>query len=122
MPIQACAMVLAKDVLFIAGPPDVINEVDLWHKPDDPELKRKTAEQTEAWRGRSGGSLWAVSTTDGNCLSRVDLEAPPVFDGMIVADNKLFLSLMSGKIICYGAESSSTTHKSRRLPTTEQFQ
>ena len=103
MPIQVRAMVLAKDVLFIAGPPDVIDEVDLWHKPDDPELQRKKAEQTEAWRGRRGGSLWVVSTEDGNCISHIDLEAPPVFDGMIATDNKLFLSLMNGKIVCCGS-------------------
>ena len=95
-------MVLTKDVLFLAGPPDVIDELDLWHNPDDAELKRKAAEQTEAWRGRSGGSLWAVSTTDGNSAGCIDLEAPPVFDAMIAADNKLFLSLMNGKVICYG--------------------
>jgi hypothetical protein len=25
-----------------------------------------------------------------------------VFDGMIAADNKLFLSLMNGQVLCYG--------------------
>ena len=102
LPIQVRAMVLTKDVLFLAGPPDVIDEVALWHNPDDAELERKAAQQTEAFRGRSGGSLWAVSTGDGRRMDGVDLEAPPVFDGMIAADNKLFLSLMNGKIICYG--------------------
>ncbi|MHC4180505.1 MAG: outer membrane protein assembly factor BamB family protein, partial [Planctomycetota bacterium] len=102
LPIQVRAMVLTKDVLFLAGPPDVIDEVDLWHNPDDAELKRKAARQTEAFRGHRGGSLWAVSTTDGSRLDCVDLPSPPVFDGMIAADNKLFLSLISGKVICYG--------------------
>ena len=104
LPIQVRAMVLTKDVLFLAGPPDVIDEVALWHNPDDATLKRRAAQQTEAFRGRSGGSLWAVSTRDGSRLDCVDLEAPPVFDGMIAADNKLFLSLMNGKVICYGEE------------------
>ena len=103
LPIQVRAMVLTKDALFVAGPPDVIDEVNLWHNPDDLELKRKAAEQTEVWRGRRGGSLWAISTTDGNRQDCVDLEAPPVFDGMIAADNKLFISLMNGKVISYGA-------------------
>jgi len=102
LPIQVRAMVLTKDVLFLAGPPDVIDEVALWHNPDDATLKRKAAQQTEAFRGRNGGSLWAVSTRDGSRLDCVDLEAPPVFDGMIAADNKIFLSLMNGKVICYG--------------------
>jgi len=102
LPIQVRAMVLTNDVLFIAGPPDVIDEVALWHNPDDAELEQEAARQTPAVRGRLGGSLWAVSTKDGSRLGCVDLEAPPVFDGMIAADNKLFLSLTSGKVICYG--------------------
>ena len=95
-------MVLTKEALFIAGPPDVIDEVDLWHRPDEAALKRKLAEQAEAWRGRRGGSLWAVSTQDGSRLASIHLEAPPVFDGMIAAGNKLFLSLMNGRIVCFG--------------------
>jgi len=102
LPIQARAMVLTRDVLFIAGPPDVIDEVDLWHRPDETALRHKLAEQTEAWRGRRGGSLWAVSTEDGSRLAAIDLEAPPVFDGMIAAGDKLFLSLMNGRIVCFG--------------------
>ncbi len=102
LPIQARAMVLTKNALFIAGPPDVIDEVNLWHRPDEGSLKQKLVEQTEAWRGRRGGSLWAVSTEDGSRVASIDLEAPPVFDGMIAAGNKLFLSLMNGRIICFG--------------------
>jgi hypothetical protein len=94
--------VLTKGALFLAGPPDLIDEVALWHNPDDATLKRRAAQQTEALKGRSGGSLWAVSTRDGSRLDYVALETAPVFDGMIAADNKLFLSLMNGKIICYG--------------------
>ena len=103
LPIQARAMVLTKEALFIAGPPDVIDEVDLWHRPDNAALQQKLVEQTEAWRGRRGGTLWVISTEDGRRLASVELEAPPVFDGMIAADNKLFLSLMNGRIACFGS-------------------
>ena len=103
LPIQARAMVLTKEALFIAGPLDVIDEVDLWHRPDETALQRKLVEQTEAWRGRRGGSLWVVSTKDGSRRASFDLEAPPVFDGMIAADNKLYLSLMNGQIVCFGS-------------------
>jgi len=102
LPIQVRAMVLSKDALFIAGSPDVLDEVELWQRPDDTKLQQKLAEQTAAWRGQRGGTLWAVSLADGSCLSTIDLEAPPVFDGMIAADNKLFLSLMNGRVLCYG--------------------
>jgi outer membrane protein assembly factor BamB len=102
LPIHVRSMVLTKNALFIAGSPDVIDEVELWQRPDDVELKRKLTEQMEAWKGHRGGSLWAVSLVDGSRLASIDLEAPPVFDGMIAADNKLFLSLMNGQVLCYG--------------------
>jgi len=105
LPIQVRSMVLTKNALFIAGSPDVIDEVELWKRPDDVELKRKLAEQMEAWKGHCGGSLWAVSLVDGSRLASFNLEAPPVFDGMIAADNKLFLSLMNGQVLCYGRRS-----------------
>jgi len=104
LPIQIRAMVLTKSTLFVAGLPDVIDEVDYWHKPDDARLKQKLAEQAEAWRGRRGGLLWAISTDTGEPLARVKLEAPPVFDGMIAVDGKLLLSLVNGSIVCFGAE------------------
>ena len=102
LPIQVRSMVLTKDALFIAGSPDVIDEVELWQRPDDVELKRKLAEQTEAWKGNRGGSLWAVSLADGSRLASIDLEAPPIFDGMIAVDNKLLISLSNGQVVCYG--------------------
>jgi hypothetical protein len=102
--IHVRAMVLTKNALFIAGTPDVIDEVDLWHKPDDPELKRKLAEQAAAWRGERGGLLCAVSRETGDLLACLDLDVPPVFDGMIAIKGKLLLSLMDGRIVCYSAE------------------
>jgi len=102
LPIQARAMVLTEDALYIAGPADVLDEVDLWHKPENDELKQAAVEQTRAVRGRDGGSLLAISTADGSRLAKVDLPSPPVFDGMIAADGKLMLSLMDGSVVCYG--------------------
>jgi outer membrane protein assembly factor BamB len=103
-PIQVRAMVLAENALFIAGPPDVVDEVELWRNSGDPALKAKLPEQAKAWSGSSGGSLWAVSLTDGSRLASLNLESPPVFDGMIAADNKILLSLMNGEVVCYGSE------------------
>jgi hypothetical protein len=34
-------------------------------------------------------------------LASVELETPPIFDGMIAVGNKLFLSLMNGQVVCY---------------------
>jgi hypothetical protein len=42
----------------------------------------------------------AVSAKDGEKLSETLLEQPPVFDGMIAANNCLFASLRDGSVVC----------------------
>ena len=78
------AMVKAGDTLFVAGPPDVFDE-------DDPYA---------AFEGRRGAKLVSVSAKDGKQLSAIELESPPVFDGLIAANNRLFASLRNGSLIC----------------------
>jgi hypothetical protein len=81
-------MVLAGDTLFLAGPPDVID-------PDDPH---------GAFEGRKGGRLWAVSTTDGSQLAEYPLDSPPVFDGLIAAQQRLFITTTDGVVSCWGGK------------------
>ena len=54
-----------------------------------------------ALAGRAGGVLRAVSAEDGASLGECKLEAPPVFDGMAAANGCLFVSTMSGKVLCF---------------------
>ncbi len=86
VPVRVRAMVLAGETLFVAGPPD---ELD----PKDP---------MGAFEGRKGALLWAVSTADGKRLSERKLDAPPVFDGMIAAGGRLYLSTRDGRLTCMG--------------------
>ena len=79
-------MVRAGETLFVAGSPDVVD-------PADPH---------GAWEGRKGGVLAAFSTGDGKPLGEYTLPAPPVWDGMAVAQGKLYLSLSDGQVVCYG--------------------
>ena len=83
-PIRIRGMVLAGRTLYVAGPPDVVD-------PADP---------MEAFDGRKGGVLRAYSSTHGELLSEIRLKAPPVFDGMIAAADRLYLSLTDGRILC----------------------
>jgi hypothetical protein len=88
IPVRVRAMVAAGDDLFVAGPPDVIPK-------DDPAA---------AFEGRMGALLWSFSTEDGRKLAEVaKLEAPPVYDGLIAADERLFISLEDGRVLCFGA-------------------
>jgi hypothetical protein len=85
IPLRVKAMVLAGDVLFMAGPPDVVPE-------DDPYA---------AFDGKLGARLWAVSAADGRKLAEYPLEGLPAFDGLIAAGGRLYLSTADGKVRCW---------------------
>jgi len=84
LPIRIRAMVKAGDVLFVAGPPDVLD-------PKDPYA---------AFEGRKGARLAAVAAQDATILSERELDVPPVFDGLIAAGGRLFVSLEDGSLAC----------------------
>ncbi|MBC8876893.1 MAG: hypothetical protein H8E44_46285, partial [Planctomycetes bacterium] len=52
----------------------------------------------------SGGTLWAVSAESGQKLSELELDTIPVFDGMAAARGRLFLSGVTGQVMCFGGE------------------
>ncbi len=84
VPLRIRALVKAGDIIFAAGPPD---ELD----PGEPYA---------AFDGRRGARLVAFSARDGEKLAEKGLEAPPVFDGLIAAWGRLFLSLEDGTVLC----------------------
>jgi outer membrane protein assembly factor BamB len=102
-PILARAMVLAGKTLFVAGPPDVVDEEEAITKPDDPVVRAKLEAQVAALEGRKGGRLLAFSAADGKQLAAVELGAMPTFDGMAAAKGRLYLATADGKVLCLGA-------------------
>lgn len=82
--IRVRAMVKAGELLFAAGPPD---EYD----PDNPYAP---------FEGKKGAVLAVVRAADGEQLSETQLDCPPVFDGMIAAGEKLYVSLKDGSLLC----------------------
>jgi outer membrane protein assembly factor BamB len=84
LPVRIRAMVKAGDVLFVAGAPDVLD-------PKDPYA---------AFESRKGAYLVAVSPTDGKKLGELSLQCPPIFDGLIAADGRLFACLENGAVVC----------------------
>ena len=77
-------MVLAGDVVFVAGTPVVFPKDDL----------------AKAYEGHMGGVLWAAAADTGEKLAEYKLDAPPAWDGMAVAGNRLFVSLADGRVLC----------------------
>jgi len=79
-------MATADKTLWVAGPPDIIDEKD----------------PLGAYEGRQGGRLLAFSKQDGNKLAELKIDTPPAFDGMSIANKKLYLALIDGTLVCYG--------------------
>lgn len=104
LPIQARAMVLAGKTLFVAGPPDVLDEERALRNPDAPAVRAELEAQVAALRGRKGGQILAVSADEGKLLAARDLGAMPTFDGMAAAKGRLYLTTVDGKVLCLGEE------------------
>lgn len=60
------------------------------------------AKQDAALDGKGGGRLFAVSTESGGQSAEIDLESPPIWDGMAVAQGRLYIADMDGVVRCYG--------------------
>jgi len=99
-PLLARAMVLAGRTLFVAGPPDVVDEKEAWGRFLEPETRAKLDEQVAALEGRRGATLWAVDSADGSRLAEHTLDGMPVFDGMIAKAGKLFVATVDGRVTC----------------------
>jgi len=99
-PLHVRAMVLADTTLFIAGPPDVVDEEQAFDSFNDAATQAKLGEQSAAIEGQSGALLWAVSASDGKKLAEYNLQSPPVWDGMAAANGRLYMSTTDGKVLC----------------------
>ena len=86
IPLTGKALVLAGETVFVAGTPAVFPS-------DDP---------AKAYEGRMGGILWAASASTGEKTAELKLSAAPVWDGMAVANGRLFISLQDGCVMCLG--------------------
>jgi hypothetical protein len=106
VPLMVRAMVKANDKLFIAGPPDLIDEEQTFQRTmaRDPNLASQLVQQDDALSGEAGGLMRVVSAIDGNTQAEYKLDALPSWDGMAAANGKLFLSTTDGKVICYAAD------------------
>ena len=93
-------MVGADNTLFIAGPPDLVDETKLHGKFLEPDVEAALKKQQAALDGKNGALLWAVSAKDGKRLAQYRLKSIPVFDGMIAANGRLYISLETGELVC----------------------
>jgi len=103
IPLYARAMVLADKTLFLAGPPDMVNEEEAFDNFGDSMTQAMLAQQSDALDGRKGTLLWAVSASDGKKLTEYRLASVPVWDGMAAANGRLYIAMKNGQVLCLGA-------------------
>jgi hypothetical protein len=104
VPLFLRAMAMAQKTMFVSGPPDLIEEEYAFEKlsQKDDAIKEQLREQDEALDGKRGASLFPVSTESGKMGDELKLGSPPVWDGMAVAQGKLYVATVDGKVICFG--------------------
>ena len=108
--IQVRALVLAGDLLFVAGHPDYLGgdatAIRLMRQAErgNAQARRQLADQLAVWNGREGGFLQTVCTATGEMLAELHLDSPPVWDGMAAANGRLFLSTKDGSVLCLGGK------------------
>lgn len=84
LPVRIRGMVETDKTLFAAGPPDVVDKQDPY----------------ASFEGRMGAKLLAIDTKTGEVISQMTLDSPPVFDGLIAAGGKLFMTTIDGSVVC----------------------
>ena len=88
LPVRVRAMAKAGDTLFAAGVPDVLD-------PEDPYA---------AFENRRGARLVSLAASDGKPLSEIEIGNPPVFDGLIAAGGRIYVSQTDGSLLCLGPQ------------------
>ncbi len=100
-PLLATGLVLAGDALFAAGPPDVLDESLPDIRLEESAAAKAMREQDAALAGGRGGVLMALDKADGSVKQRYQIAAPPVFDGVIAANSRLYMVLKNGDVQCW---------------------
>jgi outer membrane protein assembly factor BamB len=86
LPIRVTVMAVGGETLLCAGTPDMLD-------PDQPWA---------AYEGKRGGRLFALAAGDGARLAELKLDAAPVYDGLAIACGRVYLSTVSGNLLCIG--------------------
>ena len=103
VPLRAKAIVKTRNVLFVAGPEDLLDEERVFEGLQKEDNKKLLRRQSKLLGSRQGGKLLAVSVRDGVTKQTIDLASQPVWDGMAAAYGKLFVCCRDGSVVALGA-------------------
>ena len=104
VPIITRAMAKAGNSLIVSGAEDLVDEEYAFERlaAKDKSILQQLQEQDDALEGKRGAKLWAVAVDNGNQSTGMDLASPPVWDGMAVAQGRLYVSCLDGVVRCFG--------------------
>ena len=104
VPIYVRAMVLSGSRLFIAGPPDLIDEEATFQQlaAKDGSVEALLAAQADAIDGGRGGRLLAVHADTGEIEHTLELDGLPSWDGLSASRGQLLLTTLDGRVLCFG--------------------
>ena len=83
VPMRPRAMVRAGDLLLLGGTADL----------------KRAEDDLEAYEGRRGGFLHLLSVKDGKSVKEYKLDAPPVWNGMAVTGEGVFMTTTDGTVV-----------------------
>jgi len=58
------------------------------------------AKQDAALAGKLGGILYVAAKQDGAKINELKMQAPPVWDGLVAAQGRLYLANTRGEVVC----------------------
>ena len=64
----------------------------------------KKGDPMAAFEGRMGSELLTISAADGKTIAKHKLDEYPIFDGVIVAEDHVYMCTEDGEVICMGGE------------------
>jgi hypothetical protein len=106
VPVVVKAMAMAGKTVFISGPPDSLDEEYAFSRmvAKDKAINAELEEHDASLDGKRGGRLWGISAETGQPINnqQLELKSPPVWDGLIVAQGRLFEAAMDGKVVAFG--------------------
>ncbi len=104
VPVVTRAMAMSGNNVFVAGPPNFINEEYAFERltQKDTAIQEELANQDASLNGERGGTMYMVNTETGEVAGDFKLDRPPVWDGMSIAHGCIFVATTDGRVQCYG--------------------
>ena len=104
VPVSTKALSMSGTNLVVAGPPDLANEENLFDRltKKDPTVQKDIEEQEASLNGKRGALVKIINKGSGQVARDFSLDSPPVWDGVSVAQGRIFVVTADGKVRCYG--------------------